>query len=76
MTPLPKTEPDAFLLAVTEAGDLGSTGDVFAGYHCLLGGIERAEELEENSVPSAAELVARHRRARDVYGVAWGLRIE
>jgi len=76
MTHLPEAELNAFLLTVTEAADLGSAGEALNGYRCLLGGIERAEELPEDGEPWAAELVTRYRLALDRYGERWGLRVE
>ena len=76
MTELPESELETFLLTATEAGGLGSASEVFDGYRCLLGAIERAEELGEYGMPWPAELVARYRLALDRYGAGWGLRIE
>ena len=61
VTSLPEAELEAFLLTAAEAADLGSAGEVFDGYRCLLAGVERPEELREDGEPWAAELVARYR---------------
>ena len=76
MTELPESELNAFLLTVTEAADLGSDGEALNGYRCLLGGMERAEELQEDGEPWAAELIARYRLALLRCGEEWGLRVE
>jgi len=76
VTELPDSELNARMLTVTEAADLGSSGEALNGYRCLLAGMERVEELREDGEPLAAELAARYRLALDHYGVDWGPRIE
>jgi len=68
VTDLPKHELNAFLLAFTEAADVGSSGEALSGYRCLLAGIERAEKLAEDGEPRAAELAKRYRLALRRYG--------
>lgn len=69
-------EPATLLLTFTQAADLALGGEQVAGYRCLFGGLERAQEAADDGEPWRAEFVALYRIALDCYREAWGIKPE
>ena len=72
---LPKHEELTLALTIHEAGDLAREGQVLDGYRCLLGGLERAQEMAEEGEEWGGVLVARYLQALLAYGKLWGVKL-
>lgn len=73
---LPPHEHRTLTLTVYEAEDLAAAGEVLNGWHCRLGGVERAEEAREFGEPWAEHLIGAYRAALDRYAEQHGIRPE
>jgi hypothetical protein len=66
-------EVETLRLSSMGTEELTEDGDAEAGFRCLLAGLHRAEEAEEDGEPWGAELVAAWREACEAYAERHGI---
>ena len=70
---LPTTESSNWLQTITSAALLAQSGQLAAGYTCLLEGLHRAEAARTLGEPWATELERRYHQALHNYACRFGL---
>jgi hypothetical protein len=73
---LPNLPMNILLGDVARAVKLAADGHVAAGYDHLLGGLRRAEAVDQAGEPWGAVLVRRYRQALDSYTERYGVEME
>ena len=70
---LPRTEIETLHRGIVDAEELAVDQDIEAGYRCLLAGLHRAREAEEDGEPWGVDLVTAWHEACEAYAERYGI---